>query len=123
MRCWALRAILDPSALHDFIEFCAGQGNLTAECLKLRLFGMALDIIYNEDHNMMTRVGLRLMIDIISESKPGAMNWWGTRCSSFVGMSRRHHQRCQVNGFWGNYKKYGFVRDGNMMQVLMWDYQ
>ena len=116
MRCWTLRAILDPIALHDFIEFCAGQGNLTAECLKLRMYGLALDIMYNEDHDMMTRVGLRVMIGSISETKPGALTWWGTRCSSFVSMCRHHHERCTANGFWGN-DEYKFVRDGNMMQV------
>ena len=29
VRCWRLRASAKPYALHDFIEFCAGQGNLT----------------------------------------------------------------------------------------------
>ena len=118
VRCWTLRTSLDPIALHDFIEFCAGQGNLTAECLKLRLYGLALDVIYNEDHDMMTRVGLRVMIDSISETKLAALTWWGTRCSSFVGMSRYYHQRCLANGFWGN-ENYEFVRDGNMMQVSL----
>jgi len=113
---YKLRASLDPCALHGFIEFCAGQGNMTAECLKLRLFGLCLDIIYNEDHNMLTQVGLRVMIDCISETMPGAMNWWGTRCSSFVGMSRKHHRRTVANGFWGH-ESFAFVRAGNMMQV------
>ena len=115
VRCWSLRASIDPSALHDFVEFCAGQGNLTAECLKLRMYGLALDILYKEDHNMITRAGLQVMLDSISESKPGALNWWGTRCSSFVGMSRYHHSRSEENGFWGS-SNYAFVRVGNMSQ-------
>ena len=116
VRCWVLRASLDPIALHDFVEFCAGQGNLKAESLKLQLYGVALDIRYSKDYNMITRVGLRIMIDCISEAKPGALNWWGTQCSSFVAMSKNHRRRSDENGFRGN-EKYAFVRNGNMMQV------
>ena len=120
VRCWKLRASIDPSAMHDFIEFCAGGGNLTAECLKVRLYGAALDVLYQEDHNMITGVGLRTMLDCISETKPGALTWWGTRCSSFVAICRRHHARNKDNGFWGN-TNYAFVREGNMMQVAWMD--
>jgi hypothetical protein len=120
LRCWRLRASAKPYALHDCVEFCAGQGNLTMACLRKMLHCVALDLEYHEDHNMITRVGLRTWIDCISETKPGAMVWWGTRCSSFVGMSRRHHGRSGKNGFWGN-SRFLFVREGNMMQVpLEW---
>ena len=117
VRCWKLRASAKPFTLHDFIEFCAGQGNLTAQCLKALLHGVAIDIQYRPDHNMLTRIGLRVWIDCISEAKPGALIWHATRCSSFVGMSRRHHMRSAKNGFWGNCQ-YPFVRDGNTMQVI-----
>ena len=116
VRCWKLRANMNLFNMHDFIEFCAGQGNLTAECLKALLHGAALDIQYRPDHNMLTRAGLRVWIDCISEAKPGALVWHATRCSSFVNMSRRHHMRSAENGFWGNCQ-YAFVRDGNTMQV------
>jgi hypothetical protein len=116
VRCWKLRASMNASATHDFIEFCAGDGNLTAECLEIGLFGAALDIRYHEEHNMITRVGLRVMLDCISETKPGALTWWGTRCSSFVAICKARHGRSSDNGFRGN-TNYAFVRDGNMMQV------
>ena len=116
VRCWKLRKSAHPHALYEFVEFCAGEGNLTAECLKQRLFGLALDVIYDPDHDMTTPVGLRVMIDSISEAKPGAMNWWGTQCSSFVSMGFNNHNRREDNGFWGN-TNFPFVRDGNMKQV------
>ena len=117
VRCWRLRASAKPYALHDFIEFCAGQGNLTMACLRSMLYGLCLDLLYHEDHNMITRKGLRFWIDCISESKIGAMCWWGTRCSSWSGMSRRYHKRSASNNFWGDCSRL-FVRQGNVMQVV-----
>ena len=116
VRCWQLRDTAGPSALHEFVEFCAGFGNLTLACLQAMLHCVALDVEYHPDQNMLTRIGLRVWIDVISETKPLASCWWGTRCSSFVGLSRRHHQRSVENGFWGN-DLMDFVREGNMMQV------
>ena len=78
VRCWRLRASAKPYALHDFIEFCAGQGNLTMACLMSMLFGVALDLRYHPHHNMITRIGLRVWIDCIPETNPGAMIWFGT---------------------------------------------
>ena len=121
VRSWKLRQTAKPFALHDFVEFCAGEGNLTAQCLKAGLFGVALDLRYHSDHNMTTRVGLRVMTDCISEAVPGALIWWGTRCSSFVAISRRHHMRSSENGFWGN-ERHAFVREGNLMQVPVFSY-
>lgn len=91
LRSWRFRHTSNPSILNDAIEFCAGEGNLTMQCLEHGLVASALDLKYHPDHNMITRVGLRVMIDCISETKPGALNWWGTRCSSFVGISKRCH--------------------------------
>ena len=76
-----------------------------------------MDIVYHRDHNMRTHKGLRTWIDCISETKPGAMCWFGTRCSSFVGICRRHHQRCEANGFWGD-RRLPFVKEGNIMIVV-----
>ncbi len=81
-----------------------------------KMKGLALDLRYHPDHNMTTRVGLRLWIDCASASKPGAMEWFGTRCSSFVGLSRRHHKRSVSNGYWGD-QGLKFVREGNIMIV------
>jgi len=116
VRCWQLRQTAGLFALHEFVEFCSGFGNLTLACLQVMLHCVALDVAYHPDQNMLTRIGLRVWIDAISETKPLASCWWGTRCSSFVGLSKRHHKRSEVNGFWGN-SRMAFVREGNMMQV------
>ena len=42
VRCWRLRATAKPYSLHDFIEFCAGQGNLTLACLQNMLHLLVL---------------------------------------------------------------------------------
>ena len=116
VRCWTLRGF--KRSKHDFVEFCAGQGNLSSECMRLGMFGATLDIDYTPDHNMMTATGLRVMIDCISKSKVGALNWWGTKCSSHVRACYYHHQRNEDNGFWGN-QSLDWVRDGNLQQVAM----
>ena len=115
VRCWMLRRA-KRSYLNDFVEFCAGQGNLSRECMCLQLFGAALDIDYTPDHNMMTKTGLRIMIDCISRSKVAALNWWGTKCSSHVAACLYHHQRGEENGSWGN-EELDWVRAGNIQQV------
>ena len=115
VRCWMLRSVRR-STLHDFVEFCAGQGNLSSECLRLGMFGASLDVEYTPDHNMMTATGLRIMIDCISKSRVSALNWWGTKCSSHVRACYHHHQRSEDNGFWGD-ESFDWVRDGNLQQV------
>jgi len=40
LRCHYLRATAKPYALHDFVEFCAGQGNLTMACLMQMMHGL-----------------------------------------------------------------------------------
>jgi len=116
VRCWQLRRTAKPNALHHFVEFCSGQGNLTLACLQEMLHCVATDVEYHPDQNMVTRIGLRIWVDVISETVPGAGCWWGTRCSSFVGVCRRHHKRSEANNFWGD-TNLNFVNKGNMMQV------
>ena len=116
VRCWVLRRTLTQAERHDFVEFCAGQGNLSSECIRLGMAGATLDIDYTPDHNMMTARGLRIMIDCISRSKISALHWWGTRCSSHVPACYFHHQRNEANGFWGD-ESLDWVRNGNLQQV------
>lgn len=117
VRCWKLRSsATHTSSLHDFLEFCAGEGNLSAACLQASMKGHALDVRYTPHHNMLTRIGLRCWLDCISESKPEALIWFGTRCSSFVTICSSVHKRCAANGFWGDQER-RFVRDGNIMMV------
>ena len=115
VRCWMLRR-WKWSNLHDFVEFCAGQGNLSTECMHLGMFGATLDIEYTPEHNMMTATGLRIMVDCISKSKISALNWWGTKCSSHVPSCYSSHNRNESNGFRGDGSLW-WVRDGNLQQV------
>ena len=105
-----------PARLHDFIEYCSGQGNLTLECLKAFLNGLAFDRLYSEDHDMCTGIGLRCWLDALAECKFQALVWFGTRCSSWVGMCRQQHGRKASNGYWGNRAR-SFVRVGNVQMV------
>lgn len=109
--------ITRPVRLHDFIEYCAGKGNLTLQCLKARLYGLCFDKDYSSDHNMMTGVGLRCMLDAMAECQLHAGVWFGTKCSPFVGLCRNNHKRAASNGFWGLRKK-PFVRAGNLQMVV-----
>jgi hypothetical protein len=97
--------ITRPVRLHDFIEYCAGQGNLSLQCLKAGLHGLAFDAIYSSDHDMMTRVGLRCMLDALAECKFQAGVWFGTKCSPFVALCKHNHGRSASNGYWGLHEK------------------
>lgn len=120
VRAYLLRHMLRvtrPARLHDFIEYCSGEGNLTLECLKAFLKGLALDQLYSKDHDMCTGVGSRCWLDALAECNFQALVWFGTSCSSWTGMCRRHHQRKAANGYWGNRAK-SFVRVGNLQMVV-----
>lgn len=106
-----------PARLHDFVEICAGQGNLTLQCLKALLYGLAFDRIYSADHDMMTGVGLRCMLDALAECASQAGVWFGTKCSPFVSLCQNNHKRAVTNGYWGMRKK-PFVRAGNLQMVV-----
>ena len=81
------------------------------------MWGLALDLQYSKDHNMTTRAGLRCWLDAMAESRFNAGIWFGTRCSSFVGLCRNNHGRSPANGYWGHRKK-KFVKLGNLMMVV-----
>ncbi len=66
---------------------------------------------------MITSVGLRCWLDAVAECEYGAGLWFGTKCSSFVGLCRHGHGRSAKNGYWGHRKK-NFVMVGNLMMVV-----
>ncbi len=85
--------------------------------MKSFLHGLAFDKEYHKDHDMTTAVGLRCWLDAVAECKYDAGLWFGTKCSSFVGLCRHGHGRSPKNRYWGNRKK-GFVWTGNLMMVV-----
>ena len=107
----------NPVGLHEFTEICAGQGNLTLQCLRSQLYGLAFDRLYSSDHDMITGVGLRCMLDALAECTAEAGVWFGTKCSPFVSLCRNNHKRALSNGFWGMRHK-PFVRTGNLQMVV-----
>ena len=73
-------------AVHDFIEYSAGSCELTMQCLLKDLAGVALDKCLKVEHDNATANGLRLWIMELTKTKPGALTWFGTQCSSFTSL-------------------------------------
>ena len=95
----------------------AVQAKLSGPGLTSFLQALALDKVYHKDHDMTTGVGLRCWLDAVAECNFDAGLWFGTRCSSFVGLCRHQHGRSSGNGYWGHRKKL-FVMSGNLMMVV-----
>jgi hypothetical protein len=112
LRCLRNQAALLQSELLDFVEYAAGQAELTYHCVALGFRGARFDIAYSKDHDVLTPLGLRLWMDYLSECKKGALVWFGTRCSSFVFVSRGPSGRRQSNDFVGDEAK-SWVKNGN----------
>ena len=102
LRCWQHRHEGVDSA---FREFCAGKANLTFQLLRQGLEGFAFDIDYSSGHNMEAAIGLRLWLDAISNSRHGSLDWFGTKCSPFVGVSKSVTKRREENGWLGDMSK------------------
>ena len=113
-RCDGIICITSPPTVQ--LCFCQMVVRLGAG-LNSQLRALALDKVYHKDHDMMTGVGLRCWLDAVAECNYGAGNWFGTRCSSFVGLCRNGHGRSLSNGYWGHRKK-SFVQAGNLMMVV-----
>ena len=114
LRCWQHRHEGADSA---FREFCAGKANLTFQLLRQGLEGFAFDIDYSSGHNMEAAIGLRLWLDAISNSRHGSLDWFGTKCSPFVGVNQSVTNRREENGWLGDQSKM-FVRRGNLQMVV-----
>ena len=111
---WKTRAELRHADQFDFVEYFAGKGNLSRECIKCGWLGMAIDVLYSEEHDLMTPSGLRLALEGIFSCKMNALNWLATRCSSFVPLCQSQAKRYEENRLMGDCSKQ-FVRDGNAL--------
>ena len=117
MTCLRNRADVNSHGLHDFVEYSAGSGMLTLQCLIAGLSGIGLDKIYNTGQDNATSNGLRLWIKEMTVTKRGSLNWFGSQCSSFSALCRNGAQRWPENLYWGDEAR-AFVRDGNMQMVI-----
>ena len=116
----ALRVLYHRSVGHsflDFVEFFSGFGQLTRAGLNHGLRGLAFDITYREDHNALADEGLRLFLTVLAGTKPGAMVWFGTPCSSFVVLCRAISLRHACNKYRGDTTR-NFVRVGNALAAV-----
>ena len=98
--------------LLDFIEFCSGRGMLTRGMIHNGHRCAAFDVLYSLEHDMLSAPGLRLFLDALTSTRKGGMNWWGTKCSSFVSLCASVAQRHAYNAWLGNEERQ-FVQEGN----------
>ena len=99
------------------IEYCAGGANLTLQCITQGLESLALDLEYSCRHDMLSPEGLRTWIDALVESKVNSLQWYGTRCSSWVPLCQSGSKRNKNNGWWGDMAK-PWVVTGNCQMVV-----
>ena len=107
------------SAKYHFVEFFAGNGNLSRELLRDGWEGVAVDIKYGTDHNLLSVRGLRLAINAVLETHSGALLWFGTPCSSFVKICRYSTKRSMDNGWMGDESHHSLAcQEGNELMYV-----
>ena len=83
--------------LYDFLEFFAGEANLTRGMLEAGFRAKAFDVVYNEvadvEHDLKVPQGFRYWVLSLCFTCPGADQWHGIVCSSWVFMSRPQTKR------------------------------
>ena len=117
MRCFRNRASNPSHPNYDFVEFCAGVGNITFQLLKNKFVGLAIDIEYGQHQDMTSPEGTRLWLDVVGDTRIHSMNWLGTKCSPFVRINKNNNKRCQENQYLGDVTK-EFVRVGNLQMEI-----
>ena len=102
----------------QFVEFCAGKAQLSREMIR-RGFrkGASLDILYHQNHDMMTAKGIRTWMDMLVSSRRNSLHWFGTRCSSFVVLCLSASLRYPSNQFYGDTSRQ-WVEEGNLQQEV-----
>lgn len=97
--------------LHDFIEFSAGSGMLTLQCLLCGFSGVALDKQYGRHQDNTSAHGLNHWMNQLVITRRNALTWFGTQCSSFSAMCINNSDRRVSNCFLGC--EADFVLEGN----------
>ena len=104
-------------AKFDFVEIFAGQGNLSREMLRAGWEGVAVDIRYSADHNVLTVRGLRLAINAVCETRKQGLVWFATPCSPFV--QRKYSTgRSRENDFMWDPDRSLACREGNHLMYV-----
>jgi len=76
--------------------------------------GKQFDKDQGADHDCTTPLGFRRWVDAACATVFHAVLWFGTQCSSFVGMSKSHLKRSVENDFLGDISR-SFVVVGNAL--------
>ena len=98
----------------DYVEVFAGRANLSREFHRAGYEGASFDVLFSEQHNMLSVRGVRLVLDAVTSLKRGGMLWIATVCSSFVVLCRAQSQRNEGNSYLGDLQR-RFVREGNSL--------
>ena len=49
----------------QFVEFCAGKAQLSREMIRQGFKGASVDILFHQNHDMMSAKGIRTWVDIL----------------------------------------------------------
>lgn len=101
----------------DYAEFFAGKAELSKSAIRFGLEGRSFDSAYTEEHDALSRSGLQLFLAALAGSKPGALTWFGTVCSSFTVLCRAQSLRQSSNGYQGDTNR-AFVQIGNGLATV-----
>ncbi len=72
----------------DFGEVFAGEGRVSASLRAEGFVGRSLDVAYSPDHDVLTPVGLLLLLKTALELRTGGVLWAAPPCSTWVFLSR-----------------------------------
>jgi hypothetical protein len=105
------------STLHQMIEYWSGHACITRHHIERGLKAAQFDKEIAKSHDCLSPVGAHHWIEASLASEEGCVTWYGTQCSPFVPLCRKHHQRSPANGYLGN-TSLQFVVTGNKQMVV-----
>lgn len=112
VRTWYHRS-LGNSTLQS-VEFFCGSANLSLAAVEAGLTTAAVDKDLNPEHDVLEPHGLILWLSLLTATLPGALEWLGSPCNSYVVLCRSQSLRTAANNFLGDESRY-FVLEGNCL--------
>ena len=90
--------------LLDMIEFFAGSGQMALQHLIIGCHVAAFDNKYKSSltHDCLSPIGLGLWGDALTATHPGAVTWFGTKCSPYLNICFANHKRSARNEYFGD---------------------
>ena len=86
------------------IEFFAGSGQMALQHLIIGCHVAAFDNKYKSSltHDCLSPIGLGLWGDALTATHPGAVTWFGTKCSPYLNICFANHKRSARNEYFGD---------------------